>query len=98
MNQPPSGGDAIRRRAVVLRYHSEQDTAPRVMAKGGGFLAERLIEIARENNIPIQEDPDLVAVLSRLDLNTEIPEDLYQAVAEVLAFVHRVNGAPRTGP
>ncbi|MBI3118850.1 MAG: EscU/YscU/HrcU family type III secretion system export apparatus switch protein [Candidatus Hydrogenedentes bacterium] len=80
-----------KRRAVALRYNQEQDSAPKLIAKGRGLLAERIIALAREHHINIQEDPDLVAVLSTLDLNTEIPEDLYRAVAEVLAFVYRLN-------
>jgi type III secretion system FlhB-like substrate exporter len=54
-------------------------------------LADRIIEIARENGVYIHEDPDLAAVLSRLDVDTEIPEELYRAVAEILAFVYRLN-------
>ena len=61
------------------------------MAKGSGDLAERIIELARENNIPIQENPDLIAVLSQLDLNKEIPSELYKPIAEILSFVYRVN-------
>ncbi len=93
MNKPEKdeSQDAIRRRAVVLRYKADLDAAPRVVGKGAGLLADRILEVARENNIPIHDDPDLVAVLSQLDLNTEIPEELYQAVAEVLAFVYRMN-------
>jgi type III secretion system FlhB-like substrate exporter len=55
------------------------------------LLAERIVEIANENDIPIHEDPDLVAVLSKLDVESEIPEPLYRAVAEVLAYVYRLN-------
>ena len=80
-----------RKRAVALRYDDAKEQAPRVVATGGGYLAERIIEIAEENGIHIQEDPDLVALLAQLDLNTEIPGDLFSAVAEVLAFVYRLN-------
>jgi flagellar biosynthesis protein len=80
-----------RRKAVALRYNQEQDAAPRVVARGYGLTAERIIEIAREHNVQIHEDPDLAAVLAKLDINTQIPEDLYAAVAEVLAFVYRLN-------
>jgi len=79
------------RRAVALRYNQQDDRAPRVVAKGDRLLAERIIEIARENNVPLHEDPDLVAVLSKLDVQREIPEALYRAVAEVLAYVYRLN-------
>jgi len=61
------------------------------MAKGRGTIAERIIEIAREHNIYIHTDPDLIEVLSQLDLNAEIPSDLYIVVAELLAFVYALN-------
>jgi flagellar biosynthesis protein len=80
-----------RRRAVALRYHEEQDRAPKLVAKGKGLVAERIVQLAREHGIHVHEDPDLIAVLSTLEVNTEIPEELYRAVAEVLAFVYRVN-------
>jgi flagellar biosynthesis protein len=76
---------------VALRYDRGKDRAPRVVAKGERLLAERIIEIARAHGIHIHEDPDLVAVLATLDINREIPEPLYYAVAEVLAFVYRLN-------
>lgn len=78
-------------KAVAVRYQAEEDTAPRVIAKGQGRLAERILEIAREEGIHIQEDPDLVGLLAKLELDSPIPEELYKAVAEVLAFVYRLN-------
>ncbi|MBI4558887.1 MAG: EscU/YscU/HrcU family type III secretion system export apparatus switch protein [Candidatus Hydrogenedentes bacterium] len=80
-----------RRKAVALRYRAEQDSAPRVAAKGAGRLAERIIETAKAHGVPIHEDPDLVTLLAKLDLDTEIPEALYRAVAEVLAFIYGLN-------
>ncbi len=80
-----------RRKAAAIRYDAEQHAAPRIVAKGAGLLAERIIEVARANGAYVHEDPDLVAVLSRLDVDTEIPEALYRAVAEILAFVYRLN-------
>ena len=80
-----------RQQAVAVRYKAEEDTAPRVIAKGQGVLAERILEIARAEGIHIQEDPDLVGLLAKLDIDTSIPEELYKAVAEVLAFVYRLN-------
>lgn len=79
------------RKAVALRYDAEQDAAPKVIAKGQRLLAEKIIRIAKEHGIHLHEDPDLVAVLAKLDINTEIPEELYQVVAEVLAVVYRLN-------
>jgi len=80
-----------RQKAVALRYDAERDAAPRVTAKGAGLLAQRIIEIAKQNGVHIHEDPDLVAILSKVDVETQIPEPLYRAVAEVLAFVYRLN-------
>jgi flagellar biosynthesis protein len=81
-----------RERAVALRYESERDDAPRVVAKGLGETAKRIVEIAREHGVTVYEDGELAGVLSRLDLNQVIPQELYWAVAEVLAFVYRLNG------
>ncbi len=71
--------------AVALHYHGER--APKIIAKGGGAVAERIVATAKEHGVPLQEDAELAAALSQLDLNTEIPRDLYVAVAEVLRFV-----------
>jgi flagellar biosynthesis protein len=80
-----------RKRAVALRYETGRDRAPRVTAKGAGPVAEKIIELARGENIPISEDPDLVSALIQLDWYEEIPAELYRAVAEILAFAYRVN-------
>lgn len=80
-----------RKRAVALRYHRGEDAAPVIVAKGSGLIAERIIEIAKEYDIPLYEDPDLVEVLAKIDLGNVIPPELYQAVAEVLAFVYNLN-------
>ncbi len=80
-----------RKRAVAIKYKTRQQNAPTVAAKGAGLIAEKIIEIARKHDIPIKEDPDLVETLSQLDLNQEIPPELYQVIAEVLAWVYRVN-------
>jgi flagellar biosynthesis protein len=79
-------------KAVALAYTPGKDRAPKVTAKGSGRVAEKIIEIARHNHLAIHEDPDLVEALSFLDLNEEIPEDLYVVVAELLAFLYSVNG------
>lgn len=80
-----------RQRAVALRYDAARDAAPKVVAKGAGHVAERILELAREHGVVVHEDPDLVAALAHLDLDMEIPESLYRAVAEVLAFVYELN-------
>lgn len=79
------------RRAVALKYDMGKDRAPRVTAKGKGYLAEKIIEVAEEHGIPLHEDRELSQVLEALDLDTEIPTELFQAVAEVLAFIYRMN-------
>ena len=77
-------------KAVSLKYDGKD--APRVTAKGEGLLAERILEIAREQGVPLHEDPDLVTLLAKLDLGEEIPRALYVAVAEVIAFAYIVTG------
>lgn len=77
-------------RAVALRY--EGRGAPRVTAKGEGSVAERILALAQEHDIPLHEDAELVGLLARLDLGDEIPASLYIAVAEVLAFAYRLSG------
>lgn len=79
------------RKAVALRYDMARDRAPRVVAKGRGAVAERIMALAREANVPLRNDPDLALLLEALDLEAEIPPQLYRAVAEVLAFVYRLN-------
>jgi flagellar biosynthesis protein len=76
-----------RKKAVALRYDPEKDNAPVVLAKGYGELAERIIKIAKEKNIPIVEDKDLVSALIRVEVFEEIPPELYRAVAKVLVFI-----------
>jgi len=83
------------KKAVALQYQPKLDNAPKVIAKGKGQVAERIIEIAREHNIYIQNDPDLIEVLSQLDLNQEIPPDLYIVIAELLAFVYSLNSGEK---
>jgi flagellar biosynthesis protein len=78
-------------KAAALKYRHGKDNAPGLVAKGRGRTAEKIIEIARANDIPVQEDRELVEFLSALDLYQEIPSDLYKAVAEILAFVYAVN-------
>jgi flagellar biosynthesis protein len=80
-------------RAVALKFKMGKDSAPQVLAKGKGKLAERIMATAQELKIPLYEDPELVEILSKLDMGHEIPPELYQAVAEVLIFIYRMNQA-----
>jgi flagellar biosynthesis protein len=86
MNEHP-----LPKKAVAVRYEAGRDRAPRVVAKGERLLAERILELAREHGVTVHEDPDLVGLLAKLDIDREIPESLYVAMAEVLAFVYRLN-------
>ncbi len=79
--------------AVALHY--DRSGAPRVVAKGGGSLGQTIIEVAKANNIPIEENEVLAGALSKIELGDEIPAELYKAVAEVLVFVLRLSGRIR---
>ncbi|MFC5734971.1 EscU/YscU/HrcU family type III secretion system export apparatus switch protein [Cytobacillus gottheilii] len=82
-----------RKTAVALSYDQNSESAPKITAKGSGYIAENILEKARENDIPIQQDASLVELLGNLNINENIPEDLYQAVAEVFAFIYRADKA-----
>lgn len=84
--------DKRMKRAAALKYDQAQASAPRVVAKGRGQIADQIIQVARENGVPLVEDRNLATVLEALELESEIPADLYQAVAEVLVFIYRLNG------
>jgi len=78
-------------KAIALKYERGKDRAPKVTAKGRGDVAEKILALAREHGITIQKDSTLLDALYRLDINEEIPEELYTVVAEILAFVYRMN-------
>jgi flagellar biosynthesis protein len=80
-----------RKTAAAIEYNAEKNSAPKVTAKGQGLLAERIIAMAMEHNIPVKNDPALIQMLSRLDIDEQIPVELYKAVAEILAFIYRAN-------
>ena len=77
--------------AAALKYDGKRDQAPRVTARGRGVIAERIIELAKKHKVPVKEDPALAQILSRLDIDEQIPPELYKAVAEILAFVYSLN-------
>ena len=77
------------KKAVALQYDKKANNAPKVTAKGKGEVADNIIKIAKKHNIPIQEDKDLVEMLSKIELNKEIPPNLYKAVAEVFSFIYK---------
>ena len=79
------------KKAVALKYKPSEQGAPIVTAKGQGFIAEKIIALAKKRNIPIKEDPDLVQILSQIDLGEQIPPAVYGVVAEILAFIYHLN-------
>lgn len=83
--------DDKRKKAAALRYDQKKEGAPRLIAKGAGKIAEKIIDLAKKYDIPIYEDGDLVKILSKLEINRQIPAELYQTVAEVLAFLYNTN-------
>lgn len=78
-------------KAVALRYDEEKDSSPRVIAKGKGNIARQIKEIAEEYNIPIRHDDDLVELLAQVDIDKEIPQELYAVLAEILSWIYRAN-------
>jgi flagellar biosynthesis protein len=85
-----------RRRAAALRYWGTD--APRVVASGQGRLAERILAVAREQGIPVREDAALAEALAALDAGTEVPPELYRAVAEALLWAYRLQRRSIPGP
>lgn len=82
--------DSVLKKAAALKYDPRSnESAPQLVAKGTGNIAERIIQLAKENNISIHEDEALVEVLSKLDLMEEIPPKLYGVIAEILAFIYQ---------
>lgn len=84
--------DIKKKKAAALAYDPAKDSAPRLVAKGSGYVAERIIDLAKEKGIDLYEDPALVEALSVVDLGRQIPEELYSVVAEVLAFIYALDG------
>ena len=77
--------------AIALRYDAEDRGVPDVVGKGSGEVAERILKLAEEHDIPVREDPDLLQLLAGVQVGESIPEELYGVVAEVLTFLYRVN-------
>lgn len=80
-----------KKKAVALTYDKAKDEAPKVKASGKGVIAEKIIDLARKHGVPVKDDPDLIEVLSKLDIDEQIPPEIYVAVAELLAFVYSLN-------
>ena len=76
--------------AVALKYDVQAGGVPSVVAKGKGIIAEKIIELAEQNDVHIHENPELLEILIRLEFGDEIPEALYRAIAEVIAFTYEL--------
>ncbi len=90
MNQHKNNKEKIKT-AVALGYDPNVDSAPKIIATGRGFLADKIIDTAKETQIPIHKDDRLASTLSKLDLGEAIPQELYDVVAEILVFVDKMD-------
>ncbi|MEH7382507.1 EscU/YscU/HrcU family type III secretion system export apparatus switch protein [Bacillus sp. JJ1533] len=88
MNKSPRANEV---KAVALSYDATIDSEPKIVAKGKGIVAQNIIEMAEVHEIPIQEDTALVELLGELRLNQGIPEELYQVIAEIFAFIYKMD-------
>lgn len=77
--------------AIALQHELGENDAPRVVSKGQGLAAQRILELAQENEVPIHRDEALTQLLSEVEVEDTIPPDLYEAVAQVLAFIYRAD-------
>ena len=92
-NQQNSAENIKDKQAVALRYDAEKDNAPRVIAKGKGHVAEHILEAAQKASVPVYQNKTLVNMLMALDIDREIPPELYKAIAEVMAYVYKMDKA-----
>ncbi len=81
-------GSTEARKALALKHEMDSERAPSVVAKGAGMVADEILRLAREHNIPIRQDRNLIEILYRMDLESQIPPELYLVVAEMLAFLY----------
>lgn len=82
-------------KAAALQYTDGSQVAPKLVAKGAGPIAEKIIELAKEHGIPFHQDADLVEILEKIEIDTEIPLEVYAIVAEIFAYLYRTNQAKR---
>jgi flagellar biosynthesis protein len=90
MDKNNSQNKTQKKKAAALKYDSKTDNAPRIVASGEGTIAENILAAAREHDIPIEENQDIIDILVKLNIGEEIPEELYQAVAEILSFIYQI--------
>ena len=91
LRQEPETDPNAEKVAVALKYDAEENTAPKITAKGKGHVAEKILEAGKNNAVPVYRNKSLVNLLMALDIDKEIPADLYTMVAEVLAYVYRLD-------
>ncbi|EAX48691.1 flagellar biosynthetic protein (FlhB)-like protein [Thermosinus carboxydivorans Nor1] len=82
---------ARQKQAIALRYDQQTQQAPKVVAKGSGYVAEQILATAAQHAVPVYKDTALASLLMAVELDKEIPPELYQVVAEVLAYIYRVD-------
>ena len=83
---------SYKKTAVALKYDENSNIAPIIVASGTGYMAEKMIEVASENKIPVFEDNSLSTILSRLDLGAEVPEELYRVIVDI--YIYFLNYLP----
>ncbi len=86
-----TAAEIAEQKAVALKYDMQQDVAPRVIAKGRGHVAEHILETAQKNSIPVYQNKSLVSMLMALEIDREIPPELYKTIAEVMAYVYKMD-------
>ena len=87
--------EVMNKKAVALKYDENRNVAPVIVASGMGYLAEKIVEVANDNGVPVYEDNSLATVLTQLNLGSEIPEELYQAVVDI--YLYFLNYVPEEG-
>lgn len=89
--EEPETDETVPQKAVALKYDPEINIAPKIVAKGQGYVAENILNLAQQNALPVYQNKTLVNMLMALDIDKEIPPELYTTVAEVLAYVYRID-------
>lgn len=85
--------ELLNQKAVALTYDENKQASPIIVASGIGYMAEKMIEIAKENGVPVYEDNSLATMLTQLELGAEIPEELYQAIVDI--YIYFLNYLPK---
>ena len=80
----------MKKKAIALQYDNDKNNAPKVIAKGEGKTAQKIIQIAKENDVRLKKDEDLVELLSKVELDAEVPPQMYKAVAEIFSFLYKI--------